>query len=66
MVKNMYTMLQSENSISSEEKRYSKWLGLVSKKVGYAVSENGLAYDLYADGCTAHEAAEEILAVNHG
>lgn len=66
MINNMYTMLRAENSISSAEKHYSRWLNEVRKVVSFEVDENGLAFDLYADSCSPEEAAEEIMAVHHG
>lgn len=58
---NMYEMLREENEISREERAYKSWLDKVQKIAGRVFDEDGLAYDLYADGCDAEDAAQELI-----
>lgn len=60
MTQNMYTMLQAENSASTQEVEWEDWKRCLRKKLGRDFDENGIAFDLYSDGCNPAEAAQEM------
>jgi hypothetical protein len=57
---NMHTMLRNENAIHPYEVLYAQWLKKVSEITGRPVDENGLAHDLFMDGCPPEDAAAEL------
>ena len=55
-----HTMLQGENSVSKSEIEWAQWNRRLSQSLGRDFDENGIAFDLYKDGCTPEEAALEM------
>lgn len=60
----MYTMLQAENAMDPEEKRFIEWEKKLIQLLGAPLEgdEEDLAYSLFADGATPEEARDEIHA----
>jgi len=56
---NMATMAREECRATKEERAFSAWRAKVENLLHREVDEDD-ALDLYLDGCTAEEAAEEI------
>jgi len=65
MTQNMHTMLQGENSVSKSEIEWAQWNRRLRKSLGRDFDENGIAFDLYKDGCTPEEAALEMKESNY-
>lgn len=55
--------VRAECAVFPEELEYAQWLVQVRAKLGMKVSENGIAWDLFADEATPDEAADEIKAL---
>ncbi|HHR5464376.1 TPA: hypothetical protein ACS5PI_002023 [Salmonella enterica subsp. enterica] len=60
MTHNMYTMLQAENSVAEQEISWVDWKRSLRFNLGRDFDENGIAFDLYKDGCNPAEAAQEM------
>lgn len=56
----MYTMLHTENSVSTQEVEWADWKRCLHLILGRDFDENGMAFDLYSDGCNPAEAAQEM------
>lgn len=59
---NMATMARQECAATKEERVFADWLRQLQNILGSEVDENGLAWDLFADGATPDEAADEMRA----
>lgn len=59
---NMHTMLREENEDFPEFIAYSRWVAELQEILGSEVDRNGLAFDLFADGASPQEAADEMRA----
>ncbi|MDU8351081.1 hypothetical protein RYA05_04125 [Pseudomonas syringae pv. actinidiae] len=61
---NMASMAREECAESPEDLAYSAWLAKVTQILGSGtpVDPDGLAFDLYSDGCNPEDAAAEIRA----
>lgn len=57
---NINEMARHECAVYPSEKRFAAWLKALEVLMGSQVDQNGLAYDLFADGATPEEAADEI------
>ncbi|WP_171270060.1 hypothetical protein [Aeromonas media] len=56
----MHNFVRSECATYEFEIEYATWLKDVSSKLGSSVDENGIAHDLWLDGCDADDAALEL------
>lgn len=56
---NMATMARDECSISIEERAFEAWLFEVQNILSSEVNESA-AFDLFTDGCSPDEAADEF------
>ncbi|VXC76831.1 conserved hypothetical protein [Enterobacterales bacterium 8AC] len=65
MAKNMLSMLQEENAISVQEACWIDWKRSLRLNLGRDFDANGIAFDLYSDGCNPAEAAQEMRACNY-
>ncbi|WP_421513887.1 hypothetical protein [Enterobacter ludwigii] len=61
----MYTMLQVENSVTEQEIQWEDWKRCLRLYLGRNFDENGIAFDLYSDGCNPAEAAQEMKEANY-
>ncbi|MBI6727339.1 hypothetical protein YA0089_27365 [Pseudomonas viridiflava] len=61
---NMASMAREECAESPEDLAYSAWLGKLIEILGsdVEVDPDGLAFDLYSDGCDPENAASELAA----
>lgn len=60
---NMETMAAAGSAAIPVEREFQAWTADVSKRLGRELSDaerNGMAYDLFADGCDVDNAASEI------
>lgn len=56
---NMVNFAREESATLLIEREYDKWLAKLRKIVG-DLEDDGLAYAIWADGCTPEEAAHEL------
>lgn len=60
---NMQAMAQSEFATLPEEIEFENWVARVEGFLSRGIKDlekNGIAHDLYVDGCSPEDAAEEI------
>lgn len=66
MTFNMATMAADESRTNNSERAYFKFLmqvgDLMGKFIDLGTQEESDAFDLYSDGCSAQEAADEMKA----
>lgn len=60
---NMYTMLKQENEVTRTERLYASFCRNLKHILGEEFDEDGIAWDLFRDGCSPSEAAAEIRAL---
>lgn len=65
MAANMYSMLKEESSVSFQERAWTDWKRNLRLNLGRDFDENGIAFDLYKDGCNPSEAAQEMNSCNY-
>lgn len=63
---NMVSMAAAECRTSNSERAYFRFLAdlgqALNRHISLGTRDESNAYDLYADGCTAREAADEFVA----
>jgi len=59
---NMTAMAHAECAVFPEERLFAQWLKQLRGLLGMQISENDIAWDLFADGCTPEEAQSEVEA----
>lgn len=64
-MQNMYSILSKEGEITQEERDYSIFcLDLNDILLCRDFNRDGIAWDLFRDGCSPQEAADEMIARN--
>jgi hypothetical protein len=56
----MADFVRGESLALATDQQFTNWCTAVSKGVGLQVDPNGIAWDLYSDGCTVKDAISEI------